>query len=90
MKELQQLISSGESDTLDFKKRISHPDRIARTLASFANTRGGTILVGVMDNGMISGIDLEEEKHLCMEHRIFCDHHFYCLKFLFCSRYFHE
>lgn len=64
MKELQQLISSGESDSLDFKKRISHPDRIARTLASFANTRGGVILVGVMDNGKLAGIDPEEEKHL--------------------------
>lgn len=64
MKELQQLISGGENNTLDFKKRITNPDRIARTLASFANTRGGIILVGVMDNGQISGIDPEEEKHL--------------------------
>ncbi|KAA9346086.1 AlbA family DNA-binding domain-containing protein [Adhaeribacter soli] len=64
MKELQQLIWSGENDTLDFKKRITNPDRIARTIASFANTRGGIILVGVMDNGQIAGIDPEEEKHL--------------------------
>jgi len=63
MKVLQELIAAGESDTLDFKKRISQPDRIARTLASFANTRGGIILVGVMDNGQISGIDPEEEKY---------------------------
>ena len=64
MKELHQLILAGESETLDFKKRIAQPDRIARTLASFANTRGGIILVGVMDNGQITGIDPEEEKHL--------------------------
>ncbi|MBK0403113.1 ATP-binding protein [Adhaeribacter sp. BT258] len=61
MNELQLLISGGESDTLDFKKRIQQPDRIARTLASFANTRGGIILVGVMDNGEVTGIDPEEE-----------------------------
>ena len=74
MKELQQLIFSGESDTLDFKKRISQPDRIARTLASFANTRGGIILVGVMDNGKISGIDPEEEKHILEQAAYhFCD-----------------
>lgn len=64
MKELHQLILAGESDTLDFKKRIAQPDRIARTLAAFANTRGGILLVGVMDNGQITGIDPEEEKHL--------------------------
>jgi predicted HTH transcriptional regulator len=40
------------------------PDRIARTLASFANTRGCIILVDVMDNGQVSGIDSEEEKHM--------------------------
>jgi predicted HTH transcriptional regulator len=63
MNELTLLISGGESDTLDFKQRITHADRIARTLASFANTRGGIVLVGVMDNGQVSGIDPEEEKH---------------------------
>ncbi len=74
MKELQQLILAGESDSLDFKKRISQPDRIARTLASFANTRGGLLLVGVMDNGQVSGIDPEEEKHLLQQaSTIFCD-----------------
>lgn len=64
MKELHQLIWGGENDTLDFKKRITQPARIARTIASFANTRGGIILVGVMDNGQICGVDPEEEKHL--------------------------
>lgn len=74
MKELQQLIFAGESDTLDFKKRITQADRIARTIASFANTRGGLILVGVMDNGQISGIDPEEEKHILnLAAELFCD-----------------
>ena len=51
-----------------------HPDRIARTLASFANTRGGIILVGVMDNGQVCGIDPEEEKHLLgLAAENFCD-----------------
>jgi predicted HTH transcriptional regulator len=66
MKELMELIFAGESNTLDFKKHITDPNRIARTIASFANTRGGQILVGVMDNGQISGIDPEEEKHLLL------------------------
>ncbi|HSI91359.1 MAG TPA: ATP-binding protein [Adhaeribacter sp.] len=64
MTELKDLILQGESETLDFKKRITQADRIARTLVAFANTRGGIILVGVMDNGQICGIDPEEEKHL--------------------------
>jgi predicted HTH transcriptional regulator len=63
MSELEKLIANGEGDRLEFKKTITHLDKIARTLVSFANTRGGTILVGVMDNGRIIGIDPEEEKH---------------------------
>ncbi|QNF35099.1 ATP-binding protein [Adhaeribacter swui] len=63
MHDLLRLIAIGENEQLDFKKNITHPDKIARTLVSFANTRGGTILVGVQDNGTISGVDPEEEKH---------------------------
>lgn len=74
MTELQQLISRGEGDTLEFKKKVTQPDRIARTIVSLANTRGGIILVGVMDNGEIKGVDPEEEKHtLDLASQFFCD-----------------
>ena len=63
MSDLEELISQGEGDRLEFKKTITHLDKIARTITSFANTRGGIILVGVMDNGRINGIDPEEEKY---------------------------
>jgi predicted HTH transcriptional regulator len=74
MNDLQTLIAKGESDTLEFKQRIKHPDRIARTMVSLANTRGGIILVGVMDNGEIKGIDPEEEKFtLDQASQMYCD-----------------
>lgn len=74
MDELQRLILHGESDTLDFKQRVTQPEKIARTLVSFANTRGGVILVGVKDNGTITGIDPEEEKHTLQQAAdFFCD-----------------
>ncbi|WP_157433488.1 AlbA family DNA-binding domain-containing protein [Adhaeribacter aquaticus] len=63
MEELEKLIATGEGDKLEFKKTINQLVKIARTITSFANSRGGIILVGVMDNGTISGIDPEEEKH---------------------------
>ncbi|EJF08336.1 helix-turn-helix domain-containing protein [Pontibacter sp. BAB1700] len=63
MDDLQRLIWQGENDQVDFKQRVTQPDKIARTLVSFANTRGGTILIGVKDNGYIVGIDPDEEKH---------------------------
>ncbi|RNI30490.1 RNA-binding domain-containing protein [Rufibacter latericius] len=63
MQEMYLLILQGEGETLEFKKTITHPARIARTLVSFANTRGGQILVGVQDDGTICGADPEEEKY---------------------------
>lgn len=74
MDELQRLILRGENDTVDFKQRVRQPEKIARTLVSFANTRGGVILIGVKDNGTISGVDPEEEKHtLQLAADFYCD-----------------
>ena len=59
---LDELIMRGEGPELDFKKTITHPDKIAKTLVAFANCTGGQLLVGVMDDGYVTGIDAEEEK----------------------------
>ncbi|MHC2992129.1 transcriptional regulator [Pontibacter sp. HJ8] len=74
MDELERLILQGENDQLDFKQRVTQPDKIARTLVSFANTRGGTVLIGVKDNGVLCGVDPEEEKHtLELAANFYCD-----------------
>jgi predicted HTH transcriptional regulator len=44
------LIAEGEGDTLDFKKTISSASKIAKTIAAFANHKGGRLLIGVNDN----------------------------------------
>lgn len=74
MDELQLLIWQGENDQVDFKQRVTQPDKIARTIVSFANTRGGTILIGVKDDGKVVGVDPEEEKHtLELAAGFYCD-----------------
>lgn len=74
MDELQRLIWEGENDSVDFKQRVTKPEKIARTLVSFANTRGGVILVGVKDSGYVIGVDPEEEKHtLQLAADFYCD-----------------
>lgn len=61
---LKDLIKQGEHQQLDFKFRIDDTKKIARTLAAFANTDGGKLLIGVKDNGKISGVDPSEEIHM--------------------------
>jgi predicted HTH transcriptional regulator len=59
---IKKLILEGEGVQLDFKKTITHVHKIAKTMVAFANNRGGTILVGVMDDGSIKGVKNEEEE----------------------------
>ncbi len=58
------LINEGEHQQLDFKFEISDSKKIARTLAAFSNTDGGTLLIGVKDNGAIAGVRSEEEFYM--------------------------
>lgn len=61
---IKKLIEQGENQQLDFKFEISDAKKIARTFSAFANTDGGKLLVGVKDNGVISGIRTDEEDYM--------------------------
>ncbi len=63
-KYLQSLIAQGENQELDFKFEINDARKIARTLSAFSNTDGGRLLIGVKDNGRISGVRSEEEFYM--------------------------
>lgn len=63
-KYIRALIAQGEHQQLDFKFEITDARKIARTLSAFSNTQGGRLLVGVKDNGRISGIQSDEEFYM--------------------------
>lgn len=64
MHPIEALIEQGEHQQLDFKFEVSDSKKIARTLSAFANTDGGRLLIGVKDNGNISGVRSEEEYYM--------------------------
>lgn len=64
MHPIEQLIQEGEHQQLDFKFQVNDARKIARSLVSFANTDGGRLLIGVKDNGKISGIRSDEEIYM--------------------------
>lgn len=60
--ELLQLIANAENSGVEFKRDDLRPEQLAREIVALANLRGGSVLLGVEDDGSISGIqrpDLE-------------------------------
>jgi len=54
--ELLETIRNGESSSVEFKRDDIEPRKFAREVVAFANTYGGHILLGVEDDGTVSGI----------------------------------
>ncbi len=58
--DVEKLIEGGEDFQVEFKRRISSPEKIAKAMVAFANTKGGKILFGVDDDGSIIGVESEK------------------------------
>ena len=65
---LEELIAEGESDELEFKSTLRWDlkegimnkkleEVILKTVAAFANSQGGTLLIGVDDDGQVLGLE---------------------------------
>jgi ATP-dependent DNA helicase RecG len=54
--ELHEIILNGENSVVEFKNDAVEPHRVARELVGFLNSFGGTLLLGVDDDGNISGV----------------------------------
>ncbi|MBF0146269.1 MAG: putative DNA binding domain-containing protein [Magnetococcales bacterium] len=54
--ELFEIIANGENSGIEFKRDDIRPEQLAKEIVAFANVQGGRILLGVEDDGHISGI----------------------------------
>jgi ATP-dependent DNA helicase RecG len=60
--DLRQFLSRGENIQTEYKQSSSSvPSSFYETVVSFSNTDGGTILLGVSDDGEITGINPASE-----------------------------
>ena len=57
--ELKEIIAKGEGENVEFKRSFGR--ECIEAVCAFANTRGGTVLIGVVDGGEICGVSLSEE-----------------------------
>lgn len=60
-KALRDLVRKGEGRYLEFKLKTTHPEKIIREIVAFANTDGGTLLIGVADDKTVPGLKYADE-----------------------------
>lgn len=61
--ELLEIIANGESSGVEFKRDDIRPEQLAKEIVALANFQGGKVILGVEDDGTISGI----RRHACEE-----------------------
>jgi len=59
-KEFKELVESGEGVSVEFKRKCTSPEKIAKEICAFSNTKGGVLLVGIDDDGSVVGIKSEK------------------------------
>jgi len=58
-KDLKKLLASGETDTLEFKENFDK--NTIEAAGAFANTKGGTIIIGISDRNRVTGVHVGRE-----------------------------
>ena len=68
---LLELIREGESLTVEFKECKNKLNKdVFETVCSFLNRNGGSLILGIRDDGTLIGVDLE---HVDQIKKRFCD-----------------
>ena len=70
LQEVKALTAKGEGLKIEFKKKAAFPEKIVRVVIALANTAGGDLLIGVDDDGTVSGQRYIEEEIFVLEKAI--------------------
>ena len=58
--ELLEIIENGENSGVEFKRDDVRPEQLAKEIVALANLQGGRVLLGVEDDGSISGVQRDD------------------------------
>lgn len=64
VQDLKQVIENGENSKVEFKEVSVSSHSLAEEIVAFANGQGGSIFIGVSDDGHVSGIDIDRKQRL--------------------------
>ena len=67
---IEQRLREPEGKQLEFKRDLSSPKPLMKTLVAFANTAGGQLIIGVDDDGTVLGVDDPLEMEECLTIRL--------------------
>jgi len=70
IQEIGRIARKGEGLHVEFKKKAAHPEKIVKEIVAMANTEGGHLLIGVDDDGTVSGQRYIEEEVYAMDKAI--------------------
>jgi len=73
--ELNTIIENGENNKVEFKRKFTEPDKIAKEIVAFANSKGGLLIFGVDDDRTVVGVESEkgEIEYIELAANHFCD-----------------
>ncbi len=54
--ELTEIIANGENSGIEFKRNDIRPEQLAKEIVALANLQGGRLILGVEDDGTVSGL----------------------------------
>jgi len=59
--ELKAICKNGETQFVEFKTNANKPDQIIEEIVGFANSKGGSLFVGIDDDGALTGLKFAED-----------------------------
>lgn len=65
--ELLEIIANGENSGVEFKRDDVRPEQLAKEIVALANFQGGKVILGVEDDGTITGIQRENLEEWVMD-----------------------
>lgn len=73
--ELNEIIENGENSQVEFKRKFTEPEKIAKEMIAFANTKGGRLLFGIDDDKSVVGVESEkgEIEYIDLAARFYCE-----------------
>ena len=62
-----ELIAGGENSGVEFKRDDLRPEQLAREVVALANFQGGRVLLGVEDDGTVTGVERDDLEQWVMD-----------------------